>query len=205
MSADSLATIVNRIFGSGWSFVRGFTTTHHGVDISAGQGQPIPSLASGTVVYSAFSGGGGDGYVNSYSPPTDAGKAAQFATTGGGNVVVVQGTDGLFYHYAHLNNADVHVGDTVQRGTTIGTVGHTGDATGNHLHFAIRNANGWVDPTSFLTSINSTVGTGIPATSGSDPLGWVPDIGGAITGVGILLVGVGLIIAAALISRNSQK
>jgi murein DD-endopeptidase MepM/ murein hydrolase activator NlpD len=39
--------------------------------------------------------------------------------------------------YAHLSRAAVRVGQTVQRGDTIGSVGQSGLATGPHLHYEV--------------------------------------------------------------------
>ena len=39
--------------------------------------------------------------------------------------------------YAHCDQINVSVGDTVGRGQKIGTVGSTGNATGNILHYEV--------------------------------------------------------------------
>jgi len=43
---------------------------------------------------------------------------------------------GLFTMYFHLDSATVKEGARVKRGDVIGTVGHSGRATGPHLHWA---------------------------------------------------------------------
>ena len=43
----------------------------------------------------------------------------------------------LYTRYSHLNSRSVNVGNTVSRGTKIGTVGHTGAADGSHLDFCV--------------------------------------------------------------------
>ena len=52
--------------------------------------------------------------------------------------------------YGHMSRiADItQVGATVRQGQIIGYVGHTGDATGPHLHFEVRINGNFVDPLS---------------------------------------------------------
>ena len=60
--------------------------------------------------------------------------------------------------YAHLNDIDVKLNDTVSRGSKIGDSGNTGNSTGPHLHFGIRlngynrldGMVGFIDPLPFL-------------------------------------------------------
>jgi murein DD-endopeptidase MepM/ murein hydrolase activator NlpD len=48
--------------------------------------------------------------------------------------------------YGHLSKFLVAAGKRVARGTPIGLVGMTGDATGPHLHFEVRVRDAAVDP-----------------------------------------------------------
>lgn len=178
------AQIIAKLFGSGWTFQRGFTTSggdpyapnadgHHGWDISGKLGTPIPALAGGKVVYAEFAGGGGPGFVHGYQAAKDTRAASKFWTTGGGNVVVIEAPDGTRYEYAHLKAIGVKVGDTITPGQFIGQMGDTGDATGSHLHFAmyatkivniprggnVRAGDHWIDPTDFLTNLATTGAT----------------------------------------------
>lgn len=61
--------------------------------------------------------------------------------------------------YAHLSGTNVKVGDDVRAGQRIGSVGDTGQTTGPHLHFEVRQgSNSYgaaVDPMSYLNN-NST-------------------------------------------------
>lgn len=73
----------------------------------------------------------------------------------GGERVGVRGDDGNYYYYAHLQTiaSELHKGDKVDKGTKLGTMGHTGDAvtTPDHLHFGIQLPDGtWINPYRFL-------------------------------------------------------
>ena len=49
---------------------------------------------------------------------------------------------------------DVKVGDEVNAGTVIGSVGDTADIEANmepHLHFAIKRAGNWIDPIDYIS------------------------------------------------------
>ncbi|MDD4809197.1 MAG: M23 family metallopeptidase [Bacilli bacterium] len=61
--------------------------------------------------------------------------------------------------YAHLNRVDVEVGDSVVAGQQIGLLGNTGNSSGPHLHFEIRDKNNnKIDPTPILNGIVSGTG-----------------------------------------------
>ncbi len=55
----------------------------------------------------------------------------------GGKYIILAGDDGRFYYYAHTCHVYVNVGDRVTRGQTVATMDNTGNATDQHLHFAI--------------------------------------------------------------------
>lgn len=102
---------------------------HSGVDLEATEGTSVLSVGSGTVAF--------------------AGEQGSY-----GNLVVINHAQGLQTRYAQLATIAVRVGQTVQQGTSIGTVGATGDAVVPHLHFEIRTNSdlGWVarDPSSYI-------------------------------------------------------
>lgn len=57
-----------------------------------------------------------------------------------GNFIVIKdNTTGKFHWFCHLSKINVSVGTKVTRTTIIGIMGETGNVTGPHLHFEIRN------------------------------------------------------------------
>jgi len=95
---------------------------HTGLDFNGESGDPIISVANGTVTET--------GYDGSY-----------------GNKTVVTLDDGTEIWYCHQTSIYVSVGDRVNGGEIIGTVGATGNVTGSHLHLEVRPGGGGpVDP-----------------------------------------------------------
>ena len=90
---------------------------HMGVDIAAPRGTPVMAAAPGTVTLA---------------------ERDLFFT--GGTVIIDHGY-GLATTYQHMDRVDVAVGEHVEAGTPIGTVGATGRVTGPHLHWSLN----WYD------------------------------------------------------------
>jgi murein DD-endopeptidase MepM/ murein hydrolase activator NlpD len=65
---------------------------------------------------------------------------------GYGKVVVLRHEQEVTTLYAHLSRILVDPGSPVARGTVVGLVGQTGDASGPHLHFEVRVRGAAVDP-----------------------------------------------------------
>jgi len=99
---------------------------HDGIDIAAPHGTPVFAAESGKVVYS---GSGLRGY---------------------GNMIIIRHADPYSTVYAHNDMNLVSVDTDVRRGQQIATVGSTGLATGNHLHFEIRKKVKPVDPMRYV-------------------------------------------------------
>ena len=95
---------------------------HAGLDIAAPRGASVGAAAPGRVTWAAPLAGGW------------------------GNLVVVAHDDGVRTMYAHLSTIAVKVGQRVETGARLGTVGASGDATGPHLHFEVRLRGAAVDP-----------------------------------------------------------
>ena len=98
---------------------------HLGVDLRASKGIPIYAAADGLVTKVSSTG--------SY-----------------GKLVVIDHGNGVTTKYAHCNSFNVSVGDTVTRGQQIATVGSTGNATGNILHYEVLINGSNVNPANFL-------------------------------------------------------
>jgi len=111
--------------GYGWRIhpITKERTFHMGIDIPAPRGEYVRAAVDGTVSSSRLS--------PSY-----------------GNVIDIVSDYGHSYTYAHMDYRAVAKGDIVQMGEIIGTVGDTGNVTGPHLHFEIRDpVHGSVNPT----------------------------------------------------------
>jgi murein DD-endopeptidase MepM/ murein hydrolase activator NlpD len=96
------------------SITQGFKPMHQAIDIGAPTGTPIVAADSGYVV------------------------TAGWSEYGYGKYVVIDHSNGFQTLYAHLNVILVEVGQSVAKGTRIGSMGSTGRSTGPHLHFEIR-------------------------------------------------------------------
>jgi len=90
---------------------------YNAVDLAAPKGTPIVAAAAGDVTV-AREGGWNGGY---------------------GNYVVISHDNGSQTLYGHMSKVSVYDGEHVEQGTVIGFVGSTGESTGPHLHFEIRN------------------------------------------------------------------
>jgi hypothetical protein len=87
----------------------------------------------------------------------------------GGNVVRIQGDDGRYYYYAHLDSVNgLEVGQRVNAGDIIGAMGNSGDArtTPVHLHFQVAEGGKDLNPYEFLQGLpdfeDVTAGTAAP-------------------------------------------
>lgn len=57
-----------------------------------------------------------------------------------GNYITVKAPDGKYHWFCHLSKVTCTEGDKISRTTKIGVMGSTGNSTGKHLHFEIRNS-----------------------------------------------------------------
>lgn len=87
---------------------------HHAVDIGSGSGTPIYASDSGYVAKVGWS------------------------DVGYGKMILIDHGNGFQTLYGHLHVILAEEGVSVAKGTLIGRMGETGNATGPHLHFEIR-------------------------------------------------------------------
>lgn len=100
---------------------------HNGTDFAGAVGDVIRAPAAGTVQSI---------YTNSV----------------GGLQMIIKHANGFTSGYAHLSHTIAAEGDEVETGEPIANVGSSGQVTGPHLHFTLRNPAGdLVDPMLYLT------------------------------------------------------
>lgn len=97
---------------------------HRGVDIAVSLGTPVYAGIRGIVTF--------------------AGKRGNY-----GNLVEIEGSDGIKVRYAHLSKIDVVAGQRVSDGEKVAETGNTGMSTGPHLHYEIIVDDSPVNPLNF--------------------------------------------------------
>lgn len=103
-----------------------FGWRHTGLDIDGNYSSPIYAADSGRV------------------------ERSDSAASGYGLHIVLNHGGGVETLYGHLSKSFVRVGDSVQRGQTIGMMGCTGWCTGPHVHFEVIIGSRKVNPLSYL-------------------------------------------------------
>lgn len=98
---------------------------HYGVDISAPEGEKIVCAQKGTA--------------------KEVSEDSEY-----GNFIIVDHGEGILTLYAHCSEIIAKAGDEIQAGQMIAKVGATGNVTGAHLHFEIRDGENWLNPEEFI-------------------------------------------------------
>ncbi len=123
---------VQNVGGTGWAnpissytFMRGFSSWHTGVDLAASPGTSVSAANGGVVIFAGWNNWGyGNTVVLSHGP---------FTTL-----------------YGHLSSINVGCGQIVSAGQLIAGVGSSGNSSGPHLHFEIRYLDVPQNPTATL-------------------------------------------------------
>ena len=118
-------------FGKYRTYSDGTRSYHSGMDLAKRDGARISAAAPGVVVL--------------------AHSQAIF-----GNVVILDHGHGVTTSYNHLRAIAVEVGDEVEQGQRIGSMGSTGQSTGPHLHWGLVVGRVAVDPDQWLAEDFST-------------------------------------------------
>ena len=122
-----------------------FRAGHYGVDFAVPSGTPMAAPLDSTVVATG-------------SDPRS------------GNYITLKDSDGNLHTVAHLSEILVKKGQEVPMGSNFGLVGATGNATGPHAHWEIKNAEGKpVDPLKYFG-----ISSGAPAAAGTPAAGTPP-------------------------------
>ncbi len=112
---DSQSFYVSSEFGKRKNPFSGTLKNHNGIDLATKEGSPVYAVKDGAVTFVIE-------------------NDKEF-----GNYIILQHDKGKTTSvYAHLQSATVQQYQNVKKGEIIGYVGHTGMATGDHLHFEIR-------------------------------------------------------------------
>jgi murein DD-endopeptidase MepM/ murein hydrolase activator NlpD len=123
--ATNVAPEVSSGFGVRHDPINGSQRFHTGVDVAAQEGSPVLAAAPGVV--------------------------RRVGPRGGyGNAVEIDNGNGISTLYGHASTLTVKEGDSVKAGDPVALVGHTGRATGSHLHFEVRKDGKPIDPQSTL-------------------------------------------------------
>ena len=110
---------------TGWLTQR-YHAGHRAIDVAAPLGAPVTAADRGVVVRAGWS------------------------DIGYGLFVVIDHNIDYLTLYAHLSQVAVQEGQVVAKGQIIGWVGSTGNSTGPHLHFELRDFGALVDPLRLL-------------------------------------------------------
>ena len=128
-----VAGTITSQFGHRVDPITGEASSHTGTDIACAEGTPILAAADGVVTVA----NGLDSWGGSY-----------------GYYIQIDHGGGLETLYAHCSSICVTTGQHVQAGQVIGYVGHTGRATGSHLHLEVWVGRRRKDAMSFFNMYN---------------------------------------------------
>lgn len=103
----------------------GSTIYHSGMDIGVDYGTPVCAADSGVVVEADW-------------------------ISGYGYTVIIDHGNGLSSLYGHNESLNVSAGQSVSQGQVIAYAGSTGNSTGPHVHFEVRQNGDTVDPAAYL-------------------------------------------------------
>ena len=101
-------------------------TNHNGIDLAVPTGTSVAAAADGIVIQAGWNGGYGIS-------------------------VYIDHENGVITRYGHMSETLVSVGQEVKQGDIIGLSGSTGDSTGPHVHFEMRENDVPIDPSKYVS------------------------------------------------------
>ncbi len=116
------------LFGWRADPISGKKVFHEGIDLAGKYGKDVSSVAAGIVTWS----GRNSGY---------------------GEMIEISHGNGYITRYAHNQQNLVDIGDKIEKGQKIATMGSSGRSTGPHIHFEVMHNGRPVNPRKFI-SIN---------------------------------------------------
>jgi len=124
---------VSSLYGPRINPVTGKSGVHHGVDLAAPQGSEVYAARSGTVIAQ-----GEDSVLGKY--------------------IIIGHENNWVSIYGHLSEIKTVLRQEVQSASLIGKVGSTGQSTGPHLHFELRQNGQTRDPAKLLGLFRGNTG-----------------------------------------------
>jgi murein DD-endopeptidase MepM/ murein hydrolase activator NlpD len=121
----SLSGWISSVFGPRNDPLTGVRSFHYGVDFAGKRGSPIIAVAAGIIAYVG-------------------------TRSGLGRLVVIDHGNGYRTRYAHNLQNKVKLGQRVDKGQIVATLGSSGRSTGNHVHFEVLKNGKPLDPMAFI-------------------------------------------------------
>jgi hypothetical protein len=114
---------------------------HGGVDFGVSEGNPVYAVKDGVIQETTYDKGGF------------------------GNYGKIKHEDGRVSYYGHMSSLLAKAGENVKAGDLIGYSGNSGNSTGPHLHFEVRDGGQAIDPLNYISGAEDSKGG-----EGSHPL-----------------------------------
>jgi hypothetical protein len=109
---------------------------HKGIDLAMPEGTPLRSIADGVIE-----------------------RVVDYGSKNLGKGVFVRNNDGTLSIYGHMSDIDVKQGAVIKAGEVLGLSGNTGNSTGPHLHYGMKDSAGdFIDPTSYAEKVAESAG-----------------------------------------------
>ena len=130
-----LTDYITSPFGSRLHPIQGIVKSHDGIDIGGSTGDPVYAAQDGIIIYYGWMGGYGNAVMIDHGVNEEGKK-----------IVTLYGHGNKFIE-------NLSVGTSVKKGDLIMEKGSTGNSTGPHVHFEVRENGIAVDPKKYLSNV----------------------------------------------------